>query len=199
MELFVRTFTIRSGGIVGKMVDLGGLVAPLQGYVTTVQSDHVDIELGSAQGIQTGTRLAIYKANDPTTRAGVLEVIKVIDAGTSRARVVTILKGVRPEFSDMVRLDTTTVAGIRHGYTAGTGPRTGHVTGVKGNEVALDLGSAAGIEKGTKLAFYKANDPNTEAGILEVIQVIDANNSRARIVYLLEGVRPAPSALVRTQ
>jgi TolA-binding protein len=79
---------------------------PVQGYITVVDSSNsVTVDLGSGQGIQPGARLAIYKATDPSTRVGVLEVIQVSGAGESRARIVTMNAGVRPEFSDIVRLE----------------------------------------------------------------------------------------------
>jgi TolA-binding protein len=79
---------------------------PIQGYITVVDdSNNVMVDLGSSQGIQAQSRLAIYKATDPNTRVGVLEVTQVLDAGSSRARIVTMNAGVRPEFSDIVRLE----------------------------------------------------------------------------------------------
>ncbi len=78
---------------------------PTQGYVTIVEGEQVTVDLGTAQGIQQGSHLALYKAADPGTRVGVLEVIQVLDAGNSRARILTVNAGVRPEFSDIVRLE----------------------------------------------------------------------------------------------
>jgi TolA-binding protein len=77
----------------------------LQGYVTAVEGNSVTLDLGSSQGIRQGSRLALYKSSDPSTRVGVLEVTQVIDAGNSRAQIVTLNSGVRPEFSDVVRLE----------------------------------------------------------------------------------------------
>ena len=76
-----------------------------QGYVTVVEGSSVMIDLGSGQGIQQGSRLGVYKAADPNTRVGVVEVTQVIDSGNSRARVVTIDSGVHLEFSDVVRVE----------------------------------------------------------------------------------------------
>ena len=76
-----------------------------QGYVTAVDGTNVMIDMGSAQGLQQGARLAVYKATDPSTRVGVIEVIQVIDTGNARARIVTMNAGVKPEFSDFVRLE----------------------------------------------------------------------------------------------
>jgi TolA-binding protein len=78
---------------------------PLQGYVTTVEGNNVTLDMGSSQGIHPGSRLALYKASDPNTRVGVIEIIEVIDAGNSRAKIVEVNAGVKPEFSDVVRLE----------------------------------------------------------------------------------------------
>ena len=63
------------------------------------------IDMGSAQGIQQGSRLAVYKATDTNTRVGVIEVTQVVDTGNARARIVTMNSGVKPEFSDLVRVE----------------------------------------------------------------------------------------------
>jgi hypothetical protein len=79
--------------------------ATVQGYVTVVEGAEVVIDQGSAKGLRVGARLTLYKANDPTTRAGMLEVTAIVDAGNSRAKIVSINAGVRPEFGDIVRLE----------------------------------------------------------------------------------------------
>ena len=76
-----------------------------QGYITAVEGANVMIDMGSAQGIAQGARLAIYKATDPNTRVGVIEVTQVVDTGNSRGRIVTMNSGVKPEFSDVVRVE----------------------------------------------------------------------------------------------
>ena len=76
-----------------------------QGYITSVDGTNVMIDMGSAQGLQQGSRLAVYKATDPNTRVGVIEVTQVVDAGNARARIVTMNSGVKPEFSDVVRVE----------------------------------------------------------------------------------------------
>jgi TolA-binding protein len=79
--------------------------APAQGYVLVVEGNNVTLDTSSVAGIHQGSRLALYKASDPNTRVGVLEVIQVMDAGKSRAQIVTLNPGVQPEFSDVVRLE----------------------------------------------------------------------------------------------
>lgn len=85
-----------------------GAVAPsapqiVQGYITIIEGNTVTVDLGSARGIHQGSRLAVYKATDPTTRVGLLEVTQVVDRDNSKAQIVTMNSGVKPEFSDIVR------------------------------------------------------------------------------------------------
>lgn len=82
---------------------------------------------------------------------------------------------------------------------AGEAPAVeGYVTtSPQNNEVNVSLGSAAGVRIGTEFSVYKANDPKTEVGILEVIQVLDGNNARAKIVYLKPAVKLDFSDIVR--
>ena len=79
----------------------------LQGNVIGVEGDKVmTLDMGSSsQGIRQGSRLKLYKQSDPNTQVGVIEIIQVIDAGTSRAQIVTVNSGVRPEWGDVVRLE----------------------------------------------------------------------------------------------
>jgi hypothetical protein len=77
---------------------------PPQGYITAVDGSTVMIDMGSAQGLQQGSRLAVYKATDPNTRVGVIEVTQV-ESGNAHARIVTMNSGVKPEFSDVVRVE----------------------------------------------------------------------------------------------
>jgi len=82
----------------------------LQGNVIGVEGvkvgDSVTLDMGSStQGIHPGSHLVLFKASDPNTRVGVLEVTQVIDAGNSRAQIVALNPGVQPEFSDLVRLE----------------------------------------------------------------------------------------------
>jgi hypothetical protein len=63
------------------------------------------IDMGSAQGVHPGSQLAVYKATDPNSRVGVIEITQVVDAGNARARIITMNAGVKPEFSDVVRAE----------------------------------------------------------------------------------------------
>ena len=76
----------------------------MQGYVTAVDGTNIMIDMGSSQGLQMGSQLAFYKSTDPNTRVGVIEITQVIDPRNSRARIVTMNPGIKPEFGDMVRV-----------------------------------------------------------------------------------------------
>jgi uncharacterized protein YdcH (DUF465 family) len=75
------------------------------GYVLLVEGNNVTLDTSSLAGIHQGSRLALYKSSDLNTRVGVVEITQVIDAGKSRAQIVTLNTGVQPEFSDVVRLE----------------------------------------------------------------------------------------------
>ena len=83
----------------------------LQGYVTDVKGSNVSdmvltLDVGnSSQGIHQGSRLTLYKASDLNTQVGLVEITQMIDAGTSRAQIVTLNPGVRLEWGDVVRLE----------------------------------------------------------------------------------------------
>jgi hypothetical protein len=87
----------------------GGPVSPAsqtaQAYITIVEGNNVVIDQGSAKGLHVGSRLTFYKPNDPNTRAGVLEVTQIVDAGNSHAKIISLSAGARPEFGDIVRVE----------------------------------------------------------------------------------------------
>ena len=79
--------------------------AAVDGYITAVSQDEkeVNISLGGGAGLKVGTELGVFKSGDPKTRVGIVEVIEVIDANNSRAKVVYVQPSVKLEFSDIVR------------------------------------------------------------------------------------------------
>jgi len=76
----------------------------VQGYVVDVKGDDVTVDIGTEKGMNVGTRLAVYKASDPNTRVGVLEIVQPA-VGSSRARAVTLNPAIQLEFSDIVRVE----------------------------------------------------------------------------------------------
>lgn len=73
----------------------------------------------------------------------------------------------------------------------------GYITEPGDQEVKLNLGSAAGVKVGAQFNVFKANDPKKDIGIIEVVEVIDANNSRAKVVYVRPSFRLEFSDIVR--
>jgi len=77
----------------------------VEGYITAVQDKDVTINLGSGHGVKVGSRLLVFKAADPKTQVGVIEIVEVLDNNNSRAKISTVSPGVKFEFGDMVRLE----------------------------------------------------------------------------------------------
>jgi hypothetical protein len=76
---------------------------------------------------------------------------------------------------------------------------TGYVTTVSGDgkTVTLDLGTDK-VHVGSRLAFYKSNDQNTQVGVLEVTSA-EATTSTARVVTINPGLKPDFSDIVHPQ
>jgi hypothetical protein len=75
-----------------------------EGYITAVTDTDVVINLGSAAGITPGAKLNVFKASDPQTPVGTIEVTEVTAPNNSRAKITSSRPSVRFEFSDIVRL-----------------------------------------------------------------------------------------------
>lgn len=77
----------------------------VEGYITAVneQSQEVTINLGSSVGVRQGSEFNVFKAGDPKREVGIIEVVQVIDANNSRAKVVFVRPAFKFEFSDIVR------------------------------------------------------------------------------------------------
>ena len=77
----------------------------VEGYITAVneQTQEVTINLGSSVGVRQGSEFNVFKASDPKREVGIIEVVDVIDANNSRARVVFVRPSFKFEFSDIVR------------------------------------------------------------------------------------------------
>jgi len=72
---------------------------------STVGSN-ITLDVGSSTpAIHQGSRLKLYKASDPSTQVGVIEITQIIDAGNSRAQIVTLNSGVQVVFGDVARLE----------------------------------------------------------------------------------------------
>ena len=73
----------------------------------------------------------------------------------------------------------------------------GYITAVQDNEVTINVGSGAGVKVGAVFNVFKAGDPANEVGVIEVAQVIDTNNSQAKVVYRKADTKLEFSDIVR--
>ncbi len=75
----------------------------VEGYVTQVLANTISINLGSAAGVEVGMKFGVYKAAEPQTRIGTIEVTEVVDANNSKAKIVASNPNTKFQFSDIVR------------------------------------------------------------------------------------------------
>ena len=77
--------------------------AALEGYVTKVDDTGATISLGSSDGVRLGQQFSVYRSNIPGIEIGVLEIIQVLDAHNSLAKIAFNKPNSPLQFSDMVR------------------------------------------------------------------------------------------------
>lgn len=77
--------------------------AVTEGNVTLVEGSKISVDLGSAQNLHPGSKLSLFKAQDPAARVGELEVTDIVDSSNCHARVATLITGAQPEAGDVVR------------------------------------------------------------------------------------------------
>jgi len=75
----------------------------VEGYITQVLANTISINLGSAAGVEVGMKFGVYKAAEPQTRIGTIEVIEVVDPNNSKAKIVASNPNTKFQFSDIVR------------------------------------------------------------------------------------------------
>jgi len=72
-------------------------------YVILVRKGKYILDLGSAQGITVGMKLAVYKKAAPTVKVGELQVTDVVAEHVCQARLLT--PGVTVDPNDIVRVE----------------------------------------------------------------------------------------------
>ena len=75
----------------------------VEGYITQVSATGLSINLGSAAGVEVGMKFGVYRAAEPQTRIGTIEITEVLDANNSKAKVVASNPNTKFQFSDIVR------------------------------------------------------------------------------------------------
>ncbi len=75
----------------------------MEGYITQVSPTGISINLGSAAGVEVGMKFGVYRAAEPQTRIGTIEVTEVVDPNNSKAKIVASNPNTKFQFSDIVR------------------------------------------------------------------------------------------------
>ncbi|HEV2488737.1 MAG TPA: hypothetical protein VGT03_02930 [Candidatus Acidoferrales bacterium] len=75
----------------------------------------------------------------------------------------------------------------------------GYITLVDDNGITINLGSSKGVQVGAQFSVFKAADRQMqiEVGVIEITQVLDENNSKAKIIYTKPGTQFEFSDTVR--
>ncbi len=76
-------------------------------------------------------------------------------------------------------------------------PNDGYITQVSGSGVTISLGSSNGVKAGMRFNVFRASDPQFRIGVVEVTDVLDANNSRAKVINRKPDVKFEFSDIVR--
>jgi hypothetical protein len=63
----------------------------------------------------------------------------------------------------------------------------------------INKGSAVGVKVGMRFLVFKASDAATQVGLVEITEVLDANNSRAKILHSKPGLKLEFSDIVRAE
>ncbi len=133
-------------------------------------------------------------------------MIKTFDAGLSSFRLSTQqdIISIKQELA-AIRKDLSGVAEAARKPESAAAPGAaeakieGYITAVTNNEVTINLGSGAGMKVGSRLTVFRASDAKTQIGLIEVIEVLDANNSRAKIMFHQPDAKFEFSDIVRPQ
>ena len=111
--------------------------------------------------------------------------------GNLRAELAILTDTVKRGFSAAGGTSAPTPAPVAPQRAGMTATIEGYVTSVDEDtqSVQINLGRAAGIQVGKQFGVYRTTDPSKNIGILEITQVVDDNNSKARIVYQATGIK----------
>jgi hypothetical protein len=174
-------------GLTKKLDEISGRVATLEvelGKLKQLQTDSVG-ELRNAQNAarNTDSSLTSFRLSNQQ------------DVITLKTDVAKILQNV-----------TALMEGAKRAEAAAAVPEAPKIEGyitdppAEGKDICtINKGSAAGVKVGMRLLVFKASDPNSQVGLLEITEVLDANNSRAKILHSRPGLKLEFSDIVRAE
>lgn len=102
-----------------------------------------------------------------------------------RANVQQDLLNLRADLARLQRDLTTMAESLRkpEPVPSAETPKEGYITADGDKEVTINLGLSAGVKVGMKFNVFRAADLKTQIGVIEVVEVLDASNSRAKVVH----------------
>lgn len=169
-----------------KLDDLSVRIADLNADLAKVKQQQADsaVELRNAQVAMrnSDTSLSNFRlSNQQDMIALKTDVAKIVQS------VNTLLEGTK-------KAETAAAAEAQkmEGYIT-VPPEEGKDT------CTINRGSAAGVKPGMRFKVFKVSDPNMQVGLLEVMEVLDPNNSRAKVLQTKAGFKLEFSDIVRPE
>ena len=167
-----------------KLDDLSVRIADLSAELAKVKQQQADaaVELRNAQTVfrNTDSSLTSFRlSNQQDVIALKTDVAKIMQS------VNALLEGTR-------KAETAAAAEVQkmEGYIT-VPPEDGK------DGCTINKGSAVGVKVGMRFSVFKVNDPNNQVGLLDITEVLDANNARARILHSKPGTKLEFSDIVR--
>lgn len=167
-----------------KLGEISDRVATLEVEIGKIKQQQADAaeEIRTAQNIarSTDSSLSSYRiTNQQDIVALKTDVAKI------RQDVTTLLEGAK-------KTEAPLEAPKIEGYI--TDPPA------EGKDVCtINKGSAGGVKVGMRFLVFKASDAATQVGLVEITEVLDANNSRARVIHSKPGIKLEFSDIVRAE
>jgi hypothetical protein len=169
-----------------KLDEVVGRIANLEADMAKLKQQQADTatELHNAQTVMrnTDSSLTSFRLSNQQDVIALKTDVAKISQGIS-----TLLEGIK-------KAETTAAAEAQkmEGYIT-VPPEEGKDT------CTINRGTAAGVKVGMRFKVYKVGDPNTQVGLLEITEVMDANNSRAKVLQTKAGFKLEFSDVVRPE
>ena len=169
-----------------KLDDLTAKIADLNAEIAKLKQQQTDTatELRSAQNVMrnTDSSLTSFRLSNQqdvialkTDVAKIMQSVSTLLEGAKKAEAAVAAEGQKME-----------------GYIT--------VPPDEGKDICtINKGSAVGVKVGMRFSVFKVNDPANQVGLLEITEVLDANNSRAKVLHNKSGVKLEFSDIVRPE
>jgi hypothetical protein len=169
----------------------------------TKKLDEISERLATLE-VETG-KLKQQQADAATELRNAQNLVRSTDSSLASYRVTNQqdIVALKTDVAKIRQDVTTLLEGAKKAEAAPAAPKTeGYITDppAEGKDTCtINKGSAAGIKVGMRFSVFKAADPNSQVGLLEITEVLDANNSRAKILHSKPGIKLEFSDVVRPE